>query len=121
MTENKIYAVKRNDIWSAVIDCGETKVGGFTVGNFWMNHFKKDGRTYRRYATIFMPPADLVEWQEIKCKQSLVTIIVDENNDIFEGFEEKENEGLIVLQKFANLIGKRMTIEEIEELVTKNP
>lgn len=121
--ENKVYAVKRlinykqNEYkWWSVIDCGETKIGGMTVGNFWNNHFKKDGRTYRYYDELFMPPDDLVEWEEIKIITKTVTM-VNSNGDIFKGWEDKENQGLEILLKFAKLLGKNLTIHEVKELI----
>ena len=114
--ENKIFAVKKEYKWWSVIDCGETKVGGMTVGNFWNNHFKKDGRTYRYYAELFMPPADLMEWQEIRTIDKMVTV-VDANGNVFEGWEDKEDGGLEVLIKFAKLFGKSLTIDEVKVLI----
>lgn len=121
--ENKIFAVKRltnfrekEYKWWSVIDCGETKVGGMTVGNFWTNHFKKDGRTYRYYAELFMPPTDLEEWQEIKTIDKMVTV-VDAKGNAFEGWEDKEDGGLEVLVKFAKLLGKNLTIDEVKVLI----
>lgn len=124
--ENKIFAIKRlvdfrkkEYKWWSVIDCGETKVGGMTVGNFWHNHFKKDGRTYRYYAELFMPPVDLVEWKEIKIIDKLVTVIDNDNigGNIFEGWEDKEDEGLRILQNFAKLLDKNLSIDEIKDLL----
>lgn len=115
-TENKIFAVKKQDKFWAVIDCGETKEGGMTYGNFWSNHFKKDGRTYRWYAELFIPPTNLVEWQEIKTLDKMVTV-VNEDGNVFEGWEDKEDGGLEVLVKFAKLLGKNLTLEEVKSLI----
>lgn len=112
----KIFAVKKyGDKWWAVIDCGETKQGGMTYAGFWMNHFKKDGRTYRWYAELFMPPK-LIEWQEIKVLEKYLTV-VDESGNAFEGWEDKEDGAFIPLQNFAKLLGKNLTIEEIKNLI----
>ena len=123
---NKIFAVKRltnfkekEYKWWSVIDCGETQVGGFTVGNFWNNHFKKDGRTYRYYAELFMPPNDLVEWQEIKTLDKTITVVVDTQGNSFEGWQDKENAGLEVLQKFAKLLEINLTLDEVKNLIDK--
>lgn len=124
--KNKIFAVKRlvsfrekEYKWWSVIDCGETKEGGMTVGNFWNNHFKKDGRTYRYYAELFMPPIDLVEWQEISTIDKMVTV-VDVNGNAFEGWVDKEDGGLEALVKFAKLLGKDLTIDDVKKLIGEN-
>ena len=114
--ENKIFAVKKRDKFWAAIDCGETKTGGMTYGTFWSNHFKKDGRTYRWYAELFMPPVDLVEWQEIKTLDKMVTV-VDANGNAFEDWEDKVDGCFYPLQNFAKLLGKNLTIEEVKSLI----
>lgn len=116
MENNKIFAVKKNGEFWAVVDCGPTKEGGFTFGNFNMRHFKKDGITYRWYQKLFMPPADLKEWEEINVLIKEV-MVVDKDGNAFQGWEDGEDEGFLVLQKFAQLIGKNMTIDEIKELI----
>lgn len=114
--ENKVFAVKKNGKFWSVIDCGETKTGGMTYGTFWQNHFKKDGRTYRWYAELFMPPVDLVEWQQIKTLDKTLTVVDSEGN-AFEGWQEKENGCFYPLQAFAKLLGKNLTIDEIKKLI----
>lgn len=115
--KNKLYAKKRNNEWWSVIDCGETKKGGMTTGLFSMNHFEKDGRTYRYADPIFMPPENLVDWQEIHTLQKFVTVIVEEGkHNVFTGWADREEESSLILQKFAKLLGKDLTIEEIKKL-----
>jgi hypothetical protein len=125
--ENKVYAVKKlvnfrkqEYQWWSVIDCGETKENGMTVGNFFNSHFQKDGRTYRYFDEIFMPPSTLEEWQEIKIMQKKVTIIVEDGMK-FENFDDKEDIGLETLFNFSKLIGKELTIEEIKKLLSPLP
>ena len=120
---NKTFAVKRlvnfsekEYKWWCVIDCGETREGGMTVGNFFTNHFSKDGRTYRYYAELFQPPNDLIEWQEIKTVDKTVTII-DDNGSSFNGFEDRVDEGLEILVKFSKLIGKSLSIDEVKSII----
>lgn len=122
--ENKIFAVKKlinyrqNEYrWWSVIDCGQTKEGRMTVGNFWNNHFKKDGKTYRYYSEIFNPPHNLTEWQEIKIVDKTVTMVVDDHGNSFSGWEDKENSGLEILQKFAKILGKDLTLLEVKNLI----
>lgn len=115
-TTNKIFAILRNGNWWSVIDCGETKIGGFTAGNFWSNHFKKDGNTFRYYNELFTPPTDLIEWQEINIITKNVTV-VDAGGHAFEGWSDKEDGGLEMLVKFAKLIGKPTSLEEVKNLI----
>lgn len=114
--ENKIFAVKRGGIWWSVIDCGITANGGFTIGKFWSNHFRRDGRTYRYYAELFNPP-ELVEWQEIKTLDKYITVVVEAGGNKFEGWKDKEDEGALIFQRFAKLIGKELSLEEIKTLI----
>lgn len=114
--ENKIFAVKKDGKWWSVIDCGKTKIGGFTIGNFWSNHFAKDGNTFRYYNELFMPPTNLIEWQEIKTITKNVTVI-DAVGNAFEGWEDKEDGGLELLVKFSRLIGKDLSIDEVKKLI----
>lgn len=113
---NRIFAIKRNDEFWAAIDCGPSKEGGFTFGNFNMRHFKKNGITYRWYQKLFMPPDDLKEWDEIRVITKEVTV-VDKEGNAFQGWEDGEDEGYIVLREFAKLIGRDMSIEEIKKLI----
>ena len=115
--ENKIFAVKRNNYkWWAAIDCGTTQKGGMAVDNYWLTHFEKEGKTYRWYAEIFMPPSDLQEWSEIKVIDKSITIIADDGI-LFDGWEDRENAAYETLQKFAKLLGKNLTINEIKMLI----
>lgn len=114
--KNKVYAVKKQGKFWAVIDCGKTKEGGMTYGGFWNTHFEKDGKTYRWYTELFMPPHGLVEWQEIKTLEKMVTVVNADGN-AFEGWEDKEDLAFITLQKFAKLIGKNLSIDEIKNLI----
>lgn len=116
MKQNKIYAVKKGSAWWAVIDCGETKEGGMAVGNYWSTHFKKNGRTYRWYDKLFYAPFDIKEWQEISVITKQVTV-VDAEGHTFEGWNDTENLCYETLQKFANRIGKPMSIEDIKALI----
>jgi hypothetical protein len=117
MKTNKIYAVKKQDEWWAVIDCGKVMKGGMTIG-IWSSHFKKDGRSYRWYNKLFMPPDDLKEWEEIKILDKPMTVVVREGeHSEFEGWEDEENLGYQTLSNFATLIGKPMTIEEVKKAI----
>lgn len=115
--ENKVYAVKRKEVWWAVIDCGKTKTGGMVTGNYFRTHFKKDGNTYRWFREIILTPENLVEWQEIKVREDLICTIVEdwqERNILkFEGWEE-EPTVYETFQNFAKLIGRDMTIQEVK-------
>lgn len=119
---NKVYAVKkfnrRKKIheWWAVVDCGESKVGGMTIGTFQPTYFKKDGRTYRWIDELFSPPKDLEEWQEIVTLEKMVTVVNCEGNS-FEGWEDKEDLAYTTLQNFAKLLGHNLTIDEIKKLI----
>lgn len=114
--KNKVLAVKKQDEFWAVIDCGETKIGGMTVGNFWMTHFKKDGRTYRWYNKIFSPPTDLKEWDEISVISKNVTV-VDKEGHAFEGWQDEDDLCYKTLQNFCNRIGRPMSIGAIKSLL----
>jgi len=123
--ENKIFAVKKlanfqEKIyeWWAVIDCGKTQVGGYTTGDYWMTHFKHEGRTYRWYDKLFMPTADLKEWQEISILQKQLTVI-DKEGNAFEGWNDAPNLAYQTLSNFATLIGKPMTIDEVKKAIEK--
>lgn len=125
METNKVFALQklsnfyeRTYEWWAVIDCGVTQTGGYTTGDYWMTHFKHNGRTYRWYAKLFMPPADLVEWQEISVLQKQLTV-VDKEGHAFEGWNDEVDLGYKTLSNFASLIGKPMTIEEVKEAIEK--
>ena len=115
--ENKVFAVKKQGKFWSAIDCGETKTGGMTYGTFWNNHFKKDGRTYRWYAELFMPPSDLVEWHEIKTLDKMFTVVVEKEGNAFDGWEDKEDGCFVPLQNFAKLLGKNLTTQEVKELI----
>ena len=69
LQSNKVYAVKKNDEWWAVIDCGKGKKGGMITGNYWKNYFEKQGRVYRWFRKLSLVPDNMVEWQEIKNKR----------------------------------------------------
>jgi len=58
----------------------------------------------------------LVEWQEIKTLDKTVTV-VDIQGNSFEGWQDKENDGLEVLQKFAKLLGINLTLDEVKNLI----
>ena len=123
MEQNKVYAVKKNFDWWAVIDCGETKQGGWTVGNYWQTHFKKDGRTYRWFRKLILTTDNLEEWQEIKVREELICRIVDNDNELnilkFEGWDDEEDKALATLQDFAKRLGKEMTIEDVSRLINE--
>ena len=118
--QNKTYAVKRRGAdgfrWWAAIDMGENSEGGWTTGGFFSHCFKKDGRTYRYYAELFQPEG-LEEWQEIKTLDKTVTIVSDSKHNAFEGWEDRPDGALESLQRFARLLGKELTIEEIKKLI----
>ena len=115
--ENKVYAVKRNGVWWAAIDCGKTKKGGMITGNYFRTHFEKDGNTYRWFREIILTPENLQEWQEIKVREELICTIVEDRQERnilkFEGWEE-EISVYETFQNFAKLIGNDMTIEEVK-------
>jgi len=119
--ENKVFAVKRNSDWWAVVDCGESKKGGMCVGNYWQTHFKKEGKTYRWFRKLILTPDNLTEWQEIKVKEELICRLVeDENTDNivkFEGWDDEEDGGLKTLKRFAGLLGKNITLDEVRKLI----
>jgi hypothetical protein len=115
---NKIFAVKRRGEWWAVIDCGEAKEGGMTVGNYWQTHFKRSGRAYRWYDKIFQPPSDLKEWHEIHVITKQVTV-VDEVGHEFEGWEDANDLCYKTLQNFCDRIGRPMSIEVIKKLINE--
>jgi uncharacterized protein (DUF2225 family) len=124
--ENKVYAIKKlvnfrkkEYQWWAVIDCGETKENGMTIGNFFNSHFAKDGRTFRYYSEIFMPSEDLKEWQEINVLTKNITVVVDKGME-FKDFDDKEDSGLEALVNFSKLIGKELTIQEVKNLINEN-
>lgn len=118
MKENEVFAVKRGNKWFAAIDCGPTKTGGFTVGNFWNTHFKHDGHTYRYYSEIFNAPDTLQEWQKIKVITKDVTVLANSEYHIaFEGFEDCESKAFEPFVRFAALLGKSITIEQARDLI----
>ena len=43
--------------------------------------------------------------------------VVDAKGNAFEGWEDKEDGGLEVLVKFAKLLGKNLTIDEVKVLI----
>ena len=49
-----------------------------------------------------MPPADLVEWQEIKTLDKMVTVVATEWN-AFEGWEDKEDGGVLSSTKLCQI------------------
>ena len=115
---NKVFAVKKNSEWWAVIDCGLTADGGMTVSNYWLSHFKKDERTYRWFKRLIEVPHNIQPWQEIKVEEKLVCVITHEHRSIeFQGWEDKEDLGLITLQQFAKTLGKDLTLKEIIKLI----
>jgi hypothetical protein len=121
--ENKVYAVIKypKKEWWAVIDCGETKKGGFTTGDFWSSYFEKDGRTYRWFRKLMLVPDTIKEWDEIKIKEELICIIADDELNVlkFEGWNDAEDGALQTLQEFAKILGKELTLDEIFELINK--
>jgi hypothetical protein len=120
--DNKIFAVKKNFDWWAVIDCGETKQGGMTVGNYWKTHFRKDGRTYRWFRKIILTPDNLQEWQEIKVREeNICRIINDGETNIlkFEGWDDTEDGGLQTLQEFAKLLGHELSLDDVRGLINE--
>ena len=121
MEQNKVYAVKKNFDWGAVIDCGGTKQGGWTVGNYWQTHFKKNGRTYRWFRKLILVPDDLQEWQEIKVREERICRIVDDELNIlkFEGWNDEENKALETLQDFAKRLGKEITIDDVRRIINE--
>lgn len=116
MEKNKIYAVKKGEDFWAVIDCGETKQGGMTVGNFWSTHFRRDGRTYRWYDKIFSPPDTLKEWQEISVITKQV-VVIDANGHSFEGWNDADDLCYTTLKRFADLIGVEISLDQIKEKI----
>jgi hypothetical protein len=88
------------------------------IGNYWSTHFKRFGRTYRWYDKIFQPSPDLKEWHEISVITKQVTV-VDEDGHLFEGWEDVNDLCYTTLQKFAERIGRPMSIEVIKKLVSE--
>ena len=121
--DNKVFAVKKNFDWWAVIDCGETKQGGMCTGNFWQTHFKKDGRTYRWFRKIILVPETLSEWQEIKVKEDLICKIIEDETELnilkFEGWDDTEDGALQTLQHFAKLLGHELTLDDVRRLINE--
>lgn len=115
MEQNKQYAVLRRGEWWSVVDCGPTKTGGMSI-DIWSNHIKKDGRTYRYISKLFMPPDNLVEWQEIETLQKMLTVVESPGN-VLEGWEDKEDEGYAVFSRFSALIGHPMTVQEVKQAI----
>jgi len=119
MEANKVFSVKRyGDKWWAVLDCGESKPNGFGSNPMWRNHFNKDGRTYRWYNPIFMPPDNLIDWAEIEVVERTCTMVNTEDNRVaFEGFKDGEDLTYIPLRNFAALLGHDLTIEQVKDLI----
>jgi hypothetical protein len=90
-----------------------------TVGNFWFTHFRHNGNTYRWYQPLFNPPLDLQEWQEIKVQDKLVCMLSDEYKQRFEGWEDGENLAYQTLSNFSELLGKKLSIEQVKKLLTE--
>jgi hypothetical protein len=122
--ENKVYAVVKypEKEWWAVIDCGKVKKGGFTTGDFWSSYFERDGKTYRWFRKLILVPDTIKEWDEIKVKEELICRITDNeaNALMFEGWVDTDDGALQTLQKFAKILGKELTLDEIFKLINNN-
>ena len=115
MEPNKVYAVKKNDQWWAVIDCGETKTGGWATNMANRAYFSKNGKTYRWHERLLLFDTDKIEeWQEIKVADRMVCVL-EENGYLFEGWEDSEQGMLETFHEFSKLIGHPLTVNEIKE------
>ena len=60
----------------------------------------------------------MVEWQEIKIKEEFICRIAEnqERNIMeFEGWIDQEDSAFLTLQNFAELLGHKLSIEEIKK------